>query len=366
MKKPTALGVYIFAGGFTLGVKRAGFRVLAQLEGGPYGVATTRANHPRLPVHTVVDEWPLESFRGAVDFVYGNPPCAPFSNAGVSSKRSREGKSHNESWRTDARVSCIRNMFRVLDVVRPHVWAWESVQPALKKGRPLVEDLTRAALELGYSATYLLVNAVHIGVPQIRRRFFCVFHDVRIPWTYERLDRADWKTVAQAFEPITSGRVANTPDPPPPLYEHNELIPMIEPGGNLRSVWERMNPPETRELNRHGGVLGRPRMLGGYRLLADRPSPTILGGIDKIHPTEHRYVTLMEQQLLCGYPPDYKFVGSVVGCYQQTAQAVMPPVGEWLARNVRAALEAGIPTSGEVDVANLETGQMAIVTRRSV
>jgi len=50
MKKPTALGCQIYAGGFTLGVRRY-FRVLAHLELNNYGVSTVARNLPRLPIH---------------------------------------------------------------------------------------------------------------------------------------------------------------------------------------------------------------------------------------------------------------------------------------------------------------------------
>src|SRR5260370_23897113 len=82
MSARTALGVYIFGGGFTVGVKRAGFRVLGHLEDGPFGVSTAKRNHPELSghIHTDPASWPLDQF-GMVDFVYGNPPCAPWSQA---------------------------------------------------------------------------------------------------------------------------------------------------------------------------------------------------------------------------------------------------------------------------------------------
>lgn len=361
-KKPTALGVYIFAGGFTLGVKRAGFRILAQLEEGSYGVATTRHNHPRLKVYDKLEDWPLARYaKTGVDFVYGNPPCAPFSNAGVSSKpmaSRRDDYDEKNRWRTDKRVSCIHNLFEVLRQTHPKVWAWESVQPALKKGRALVDALTEEAIELGYSATYVLMDGVDCGLPQRRRRFFCVFHRIKIPWTYTRLDPSEWPTVEDAFRPLREGVTDESPDIPPLPEAHAVLLPKVGPGGNLRAVWEDHNPPETREINAHGGVKGRPRIMSGHRLHGDRPSPTLLGDIGKIHPTEDRFLTLLEKQLLCGYPPEYEFIGkSVHDRYAQVAQAVLPPVGEWLGKNVRAAIELDEPTRGEILIEDFESGQ---------
>ena len=195
----TALGVYIFAGGFTLGVKEAGFEILAQFEDGAYGVETTRKNHPGLDVFDDQKSWPSERYEGKIGFLYGNPPCAPFSNAGISSLK--KGKMHDH-WKRDERTNCILRMFEVLEIARPTVWAWESVQLAFKRGRPMIDELTERAAAMGYSASYVLMNAVHLGVPQIRRRFFCVFHKVAIDWEYpipppEPMTVGDaWKAIA--------------------------------------------------------------------------------------------------------------------------------------------------------------------------
>lgn len=364
MAKPTALGVHIFAGGFTLGVKRAGFDVLAQFEGSQYGVASTRHNHPGLRVETDPATWPAREYTGRVDFVYGNPPCAPFSGAGISTQK--VGQMH-DWWKRDPRVSCIHQMFGVLEVVRPKVWAWESVQLAFKRGRELVDELTEVARGYGYAASYVLLNAAHLGVPQIRRRFFCVFHRVDIPWEYPEPGNRPVRTVRDAWEPLLSGAVIDTsPVPPTPTKnpEHMALLAKIPPGGSLRKAWETAHPPGTWTLNQHGHVKGRPRFLD-VRLDFNEPSPTLTGGATKFHPTEMRYITLLEQQLLCGYPADYTFIGpTLADRYAQTAQAVMPPVGEWLARNVRRAVEANVPADPNVaTIVDLERWAAEVVSR---
>lgn len=82
-KQLTAVGCFIFAGGFTVGVKAAGFDVLCHLEGdGGYGVPTVRLNFPDLPIYFGSDKWPLDALSDIdVDYVFGNPPClAGFTN----------------------------------------------------------------------------------------------------------------------------------------------------------------------------------------------------------------------------------------------------------------------------------------------
>ena len=43
-RKPTAVGMHIFAGGFSVGVQQAGFEVACHLETSAYGVQTARDN----------------------------------------------------------------------------------------------------------------------------------------------------------------------------------------------------------------------------------------------------------------------------------------------------------------------------------
>ena len=82
-----AVGMHIFAGGFAVGVERAGFDIEAHYEDGTYGVATFQHNRPGVPVHTKYVDWPAPA--GHVDLLYANPPCAPFSQIGRASCRAR-------------------------------------------------------------------------------------------------------------------------------------------------------------------------------------------------------------------------------------------------------------------------------------
>jgi DNA (cytosine-5)-methyltransferase 1 len=331
-KNPTALGCYIFAGGFTLGVKRAGFEVLAQLEDGMFGVETTRRNHPGLPVFTSPADWPLEKFARKVDFVYGNPPCAPWSGSAISYRN--KGEDFKTKYKRDPRTSCVYALFDVLHKVRPKVWAWESVTPALRKGHEMVKELTDAAAEMGYSATYVLLNAIDLGAPQFRYRFFCVFHKVDIDWVYPRVE-----THTTVRDVIGYGKVAHDmlTDVLPLGKNFNKILSYTRPGEGLHMAWNRANPPETRELNERGHVKGRPA-FSQFRLRWDKPAGTMIGGAHIFHPDERRPLSVPEAAVICTYPQDYEFIGRVGERYLQIARAVMPDVGQWLGENVRRAV----------------------------
>lgn len=315
-KRLKALGAYIFAGGFTIGV-REHFDVLAHFEDGPYGVETALHNKLVPEVFTSPDEWPAEKFKGKVDFLYANPPCAPWSMA--SSGRPTH-------WTEDPRVNAVRRLSKLLHDVRPTVWAWESVRPAWVKGRMLVEAVAADAAKLGYSATVLMVDGSLHGVPQARKRFFLVLSKVPIDW--QPSGQKKEVTVGDALrKPFKTSTGIGT------IPRLAKLWTKAKQGERLARVFTRLNGAERGE---NGRVAGRPGFLH-IRLDETKLSPVVLGGPTHHHPTQNRLITVEESAALCGYPRSFVFKGSVGKQYAQVAQAVMPPVGEYLARMVADA-----------------------------
>jgi DNA (cytosine-5)-methyltransferase 1 len=330
-----ALGAYIFAGGFTLGVRRH-FDVRCHLEGDSYGVATVKHNMPELPVYHGPERWPLAELRREPwDLVYGNPPCAPWSQAG--------GVVHGRDWREDPRVDCVRRHFGLLEELRPTVWVWESVPRAFTAGQELIRDLTERAQALGYAVTYLFQNAKWLGAPQNRPRFFFVAHRVRL--TAAPVDFTAPLTPAEVLGRMNDiGEQTWTLRP-----DLVELLPDLKAGKRLVELWDARHPPETAERNAQGRLRGRPP-FGWHRCPWDRPANAVVGAMT-VHPREDRLLTVKELAALCGFPPDYEFVGS--GQNSLIARGVCPPVGEWLARGVRESIEAGEPTAPVVELVDL-------------
>lgn len=321
-KKPTALGAYIFAGGQTLGVERAGFEVLAHFEDGKYGVKTFQANRPNIPVFTDAAKWPVEEYRGKVDWVYCNPPCAVFSNAGKS-----HGSLHG--WRTDPRLACYRRCFDLLDALQPRVLTIESVTNAYRNGREFMQELETAAAALGYSTTHLFIDGQYCGLPQSRRRHFSTF------------TRARFKAIAPDFTTrVTVGDVLkNVKEPGFHRAIKPELAPIyaaLRPRQGVADAWMKLNPESTWTVV-NGRVKGRPRMME-----ARIPWDDIMGafiGDFYIHPLEARPLGVYEAQALCGYPEDWILGCPPASAFSEFARGVLPPVAEWVGRQVLATLE---------------------------
>ncbi|KKL13372.1 hypothetical protein LCGC14_2526410, partial [marine sediment metagenome] len=323
--RPTALGVYIFAGGFTCGVSDH-FDVAAQLEEGNFGAATTRANFPTLPVFTKREEWPsVDRLRElSPDLIYGNPPCAAWSAAGSTKGRGKD------RWRTDPRVDFHRNMVKTCLDVSPTVWAFESVTQMLSHGKDLVDGFTETAQDAGYSVTTLLTDGLNHGLAQRRRRAFFVAHKVELDWGDPQ---PVWKTVGDVLQGVEPW------DYPREHENAHRLLPRLKQGGRLRDIFDEEYPP---------GTKGRPSFIL-RRLRWDEPSRSIAGNADYIHPLEDRMLAPNELAALCGYPADYQWVGSLHGLYQQVGRAVLPNVASWLAgvvshgvRRARSEVEPGM------------------------
>ena len=122
--------------------------------------------------------------KESVDLVVGGTPCQSFSVAGL-----RKGME-------DPRGNLALTFCAILDKFRPKWFVWENVPGVLSsnKGRDFGSFLGAMA-ELGYGASYRVLDAQNFGVPQRRRRVFVVGH------------LGDWRPSAEVlFEPESLSR----------------------------------------------------------------------------------------------------------------------------------------------------------------
>lgn len=335
-RRLTAVACYVYAGGVMTGVERAGFEVLCHLEGdGGYGVSSARLNFPDRPMYYgparknrvgLPPEWPLDDLASRnVDFVMSQPPCAIFSPLGIVTTQGAD------SWKGDPRLQHWFDSLGVLEKIKPRAWCLESVPQAYVRGRPVIDEMTKRALVLGYSVSHLLLDAKWTGIPQSRKRFFIVAHRPA------KLIGYHWNWAP----PPTVGEVLATVSEPGPGIEVNpryvEALKHTKPGTGLCDAWMKLNPDCESNRNARGHVIGRPSFQD-QRLDADSQMGAFVGH-KFYHPTEDRAIGLNEAKALCGYPADFKLAGPETGLQSLLARAVMPPVGAWLANAVRVTLE---------------------------
>src|SRR5690242_19376216 len=151
-----AADLFSRGGGLSLGLRDAGFRVVAGVDHYTEAVETHRHHFPGLTV-----DWDLaESARveeiaeliheGGIDLVAGGPPCQPFSKAGRSMIRHRVH--HGLRDPHDERRDLWRSFLEVVRLSLPAAVLMENVPDmALDKEMFILRDMVEELEELGYS-----------------------------------------------------------------------------------------------------------------------------------------------------------------------------------------------------------------------
>lgn len=148
-------------GGLSLGFEAAGAEIEAAFDWWDPAIAVYRENisHPIFKqdlsdVDSSVNL--ITPFRP--DMIIGGPPCQDFSHAG---KRS-EGN----------RANLTVAFAQIIARVRPKYFVMENVDRA--QNSDAFEDATHVFREAGYGLTMTVLDASRCGVPQKRKRFFCI------------------------------------------------------------------------------------------------------------------------------------------------------------------------------------------------
>ena len=300
----SALDLFSGAGGTSLGLQRAGFRVVAAVELSELAAESYRLNMPDVAVwesdirdveaRSLMDGAALEP--GELALLAACPPCQGFSTI-----RTLNGSRRIEDDRNDL----LRDVSRFVQVLRPMTVMAENV-PGLVADA-VFEEFTDELGALGYEYRHEVVNVSDYGVPQRRRRLLLVASRLGRPPLGERCPER--KTVREALSDLPAAGSS---------------------GDALHDVTERRSrriAAMIRRIPRDGGSrldLGREDQLACHtrsdgfkdiygRMAWDDVAPTITGGCVNpskgrfLHPEEHRAITLREAAVLQSFPPDYRF-----------------------------------------------------------
>ena len=155
--------VDLFAGcgGLSLGFKNAGFDIVAAFEYWDTAVSCYQNNfsHPIFKTDlSDVDTSASHIEQFAPEIIIGGPPCQDFSHAGKRIESDRA--SLTESYAT------------IISRIRPSFFVMENVDRAQKSN---AYEVARSLFkESGYGLTEVILDASKCGVPQKRKRFFCI------------------------------------------------------------------------------------------------------------------------------------------------------------------------------------------------
>lgn len=348
------LDLFAGAGGLSEGLQTGDrrFQSVCAVEMEPRAAATYEANHPEAHVFAgTIQDWLQRETVPDVDVVVGGPPCQGFSALG----KQDENDQRNSMWRHYARA---------VARARPRFFVMENVPQFLTSPEfTLLTEMVQPGAPLGdYDFTAQVLNAADYGAPQVRRRaivigFLRAEGDPGLP-VKTHGDSAAYMTVRDTIEGLPQlnelpkgrerkqgGKSFAGPFRADELHVNRNYSQLsmdrfkrIPEGGNRFHL-----PDELKCKAWLGHNSGSGDVMG--RLHWDKPAVTIRTEFTKpekgryLHPEEHRAITPYEGALLQGFPPNYRFIGSVTEIVKQIGNAVPIPLGAALGRMLAARLE---------------------------
>jgi len=314
----TAADVFAGGGALTVGLKRAGFRIVGAVEIDSAAFSTYKCNHPEVPalkqdLRTVTGEALKTLANQSIDLIAGCPPCQGFS----SLRQAAKGR--------DPRNSLVKEMGRLVAELRPRAVMMENIPGLATKGKRLFGQLLRQLRQLGYETNWGILQAADFGVPQFRRRLVLLagkgFSIPLPPPTHDRLGRNNltkWKNLRDAIggmSPPVTLRIANERGGPQ-LYNWH-VVRNLTQRNIARLNWARPGasraqlPRDLRPKCHRGLDKGFTNVYG--RMRWDQIPVTITAGCTTPskgrfgHPTQIRTISVREAARIQTFPDDYIF-----------------------------------------------------------
>jgi DNA (cytosine-5)-methyltransferase 1 len=349
-----AISLFSGAGGMDIGIRNAGFEVLAEVEVDKYCCQTLRAAVEREGVTTRVLEDDIRNVKPAVladelslqpkelDLLFGGPPCQPFSLAG------------KQNGLDDVRGPLLFEVVRFAEYFMPKAILLEQVKGLLsakgkdgKRGgvfKHFLSELER----IGYIPKWQVCCAADYGVPQLRERVFVVATRDKNGFDFPPPTHAPYNENVSFFDLpqyITVGEaLQGLPVPTPKIKgttfqssenSHVDVTPArdrerisVVPEGSYLSAQTHVN----KDIR---GNLSPKDTTKFLRLDSHKPSNTLRCGEIFFHPTADRYLTPREYMRIHGYDDEYRLCGPIrsrsgsvkdLDQHRQVANSVPPPL----------------------------------------
>ena len=347
----TALDIFSGGGGLTVGLKKAGFRVVGAVEIDHHAFCVFKANHPEVRVFKqdvrTVSGKSLSALspNGNVDLVAGCPPCQGFTS--LTAKYRRD----------DPRNYLIFEIARLVREIQPVAVMVENVPGLAKKGKPLLDDFIGELESLGYKASWDVLQVANYGVPQSRRRLVILAgkgFSIPFPTPTHSKNQAEgklpWRTVHDAIQGLPKPtRLDEAQKKGGPQRFHWNVIRTLTSANRARIKHSQPGksrsqlPNALRPECHKGRDEGFTNVYG--RMTWDQPSVTITAGCTTLskgrfgHPSEDRTISVLEAALLQTFPPDYFFDTPYMEHVCNIVGNALPCIfAEVLAKEVRKAI----------------------------
>jgi DNA (cytosine-5)-methyltransferase 1 len=338
-----AISLFSGAGGFDIGIIKAGFEVIWANDNNKDACNTYSNN---IGKHIICDNFEshlndLIEFQNKTDLVFGGPPCQGFSVAGKMNP-------------DDPRSQQIWNFARAIEIIKPKAFIMENVKAlgSLNKWSSTRSNLLKYFKEIGYSTNFIVLNATEFNVPQARERVFFIGFKTKsffIP---------DLEKMVEPYKVISQT-----------VRESLRVLDKAGSGNNINLCNAKITLTTKPVLRKspYAGMLfngaGRPIRINGYSATL----PASMGGnktpiidedelyknkpswVEKYHsevvnaqitpeykiaPRQLRRLTVDECAVLQTFPLNFKFVGSQSSIYKQIGNAVPVNLGFSIAKMI--------------------------------
>ncbi|WP_319450315.1 MULTISPECIES: DNA (cytosine-5-)-methyltransferase [unclassified Mycobacterium] len=376
------------AGGLSLGLESAGFKVVLGADHEPFANRTHAHHFGGMSV-----DWDLSDAKmvtkvaklcrsAGVELIAGGPPCQPFSKAGQSMIRHQVESGLRES--RDARRDLWRSFLDIVQIVQPQAVVMENVPDmALDRNMFILRSIVEELEQLGYGVEERVVDAWRYGVPQVRQRLILVAlrNNVKFHWPAESKRKVTvWNAIGDLPEVEGGWRPAGGADgwteyAGPSSAFQREMRSQVAPE-DLCKVFDHITRP-VREDDRlaFDGMThatkytdldaAHQRYRGDIfddkykRLNENDLSRTITAHIAKdgywyIHPRQSRTLTVRESARIQTFPDHFRFDGPPSAAFRQIGNAVPPRLGFVIGQAVIASLDL----DDDAELPTRDTGQL--------
>lgn len=319
--RPTTIELFAGAGGFALGLEKAGFDVLILNDNDKFACETLKRNRPSWNV-LEGDIRKLDWKGYKADVVAGGFPCQPFSYAGK-----RLGLE-------DVRGTLFYEFARCVKEVKPSIFIGENVYGLKTHGEGKTLKVIISVMEsLGYRVQYQILDAADYDVPQRRKRIFIIG---TLPGITFRFPKPSGRTIT------LRDALKDVPNSGGTTYSKSreEIMKLIPSGGS----W--INLPKELQLKYMGNSFysGGGKRGAARRLSWDEPAPTLTTSPSQkltefCHPDYTRPLTVREYARVQTFPDDWQFAGGTGAQYKQIGNAAPVNLARALGRALIRALE---------------------------
>lgn len=375
--KPTLVDLFCGAGGLSLGLSQAGFRIIFANDIEKSALRTYAFNHPEVDanyitmggiedisynIHNYIDE--------PVDVLVGGPPCQGFSMA------------NRQRIIDDPRNVLYKYYVESVANLSPKVFIMENVKGMQKVADQVIEDFN-SHQGVQYKISYQVLNAKKMGIPQNRERliYIGIRNDIDIDPTtiFSEIESNKFEEISlwdsiKDLKEVSASRIKHSTvgdEKSGFIIDRNEekvvnnYIRRINLGrkdiklcfnhkaryNNDRDIeiYGRMLPGDNSESPRISDIMpykSRKHIFKDkyFKLLPNKPCKTITAHMKfdcnmYIHPFQARGLTPREAARIQSYPDDYFFLGAYTKTYQQIGNSVPPLMAREIGKQLKKLMD---------------------------